>query len=113
MDSDLENQVAVWYSQEQQIKELNNQLAVLRVQRAASRDSICGLLNAADGTGPSIQIGEKRLKVVTTRQSMPLSLRYVEACLNACNVEESKVTEIMATLRENRKTRENTDLRLS
>ena len=113
MSEELETHVALWLSHNEQIREMNNQLAVLRVQRAASRDSICSILESAEGCGTTIQIGDRQLKVVTTKQSMPLSLKYVEACLHACNVEESKVIEIMSTLRENRKTKENSDLRLS
>ena len=103
---DVEVAVKEWLDCETQIKEVNDKLKSLRMLKREKGESLDRALNEAGQVGCTIKVREGSIRRVTTKQQQPLTLRYIEACLNSCIDDESAIESIMNVIKDNREMKE-------
>ena len=95
-----------WVKLDNHIKTLNEELKALREKRRTSEQDIIvwGDPLMKQGQKPTININDGKLRLVETKMSAPLSLKYVEERLQACLGEHQQDTidKIMRDIKDNR-----------
>jgi hypothetical protein len=109
--SSFENNVKRWVSLDNRIKALNDEAKALREEKSSINDSISQHIEANNLEKATIQISDGKLRYVTTKTQSPISLKYLESCLNDCISDSSKVKEIMDYIKENREVKETTEIK--
>lgn len=105
---DLPSAVRGWVRSDNRLTELNAERRNVLEDRNKYASAISSRMH-----GQSIGISDGALKVVTTRQKQPLTLKYVEDCLRLCISSESDVRSIMSVISANRAVRESVDIKRS
>jgi hypothetical protein len=114
----IQDNVKDWVTVDNRIKSLSEQLKDLRNTKKTYEDNMVTWANsntADDGSGrpiqrPVIRISDGKLRFVETRQTAPLSLKYVEQRLkilleNSTPNASEMVALIMKDLKEHRETK--------
>lgn len=114
----IQDNVKDWVTVDNRIKSLSEQLKDLRNTKKAYEDNMVMWANsntADDGSGrpvqrPVIRISDGKLRFVETRQTAPLSLKYVEQRLkilleNSTPNASEMVALIMKDLKDHRETK--------
>ena len=114
----IQDNVKDWVTVDNRIKSLSEQLKDLRNTKKAYEDNMVTWANsntADDGSGrpvqrPVIRISDGKLRFVETRQTAPLSLKYVEQRLkilleNSTPNASEMVALIMKDLKDHRETK--------
>lgn len=98
--------VKTWVRLDNRIKALSEEVKTLREER---RESELTIVNWADplmqqGQKPTININDGKLRVVETKQTAPLTLKYLEERLVACLGESQRhqIDAIMQDIKDNR-----------
>lgn len=98
--------VKSWVKLDNHIKSLNEEIKALREERRASEQSIISWADPLmkEGQKPTININDGKLRFVETKQTAPLSLKYVEERLIACLGEhqQNTIDKIMQDIKDNR-----------
>jgi hypothetical protein len=108
----FEQNIKKWVSLDNQIKALSEQVKALREEKSAVNDSINLHIETNHLEKATIQISDGKLRYVTSKSQSPISLKYLESCLNDCIANNpAKVKEIMDYIKENREVKETTELK--
>ena len=98
----FEEDIRDWVSTDNQLKLLQDKTRTLREKK----NKLCGnILNYAeenDLNSAVIKISDGRLKFANVKQTAPLTLKYLEECLNTCIQSPEQVEVIMNYIKENR-----------
>ena len=98
----FENQIQHWVSLDNQIKKLNDQIKELRDTRNNLEQNIIQYASSNNLSNSTIQISDGKLKFVNTKQTSPLTLKFVEECLAKCIKSEDQVNQIMTYIKDSR-----------
>lgn len=109
--SSFESNIKRWVSLDNRVKALNDEAKALREEKSAINDNISQHIEANNLEKATIQISDGKLRYVTTKTQSPISLKYLESCLNDCISDGTKVKEIMNYIKENREVKETTELK--
>jgi len=109
--SAFESNIKRWVSLDNRVKALNDEAKALREEKSAINDNISQHIEANHLEKATIQISDGKLRYVTTKTQSPISLKYLESCLNDCINDASKVKEIIDYVKENREVKETTELK--
>ena len=98
----FENNIKGWVHVDNQIKLLNERARTLREERSDLHDKI--LLQVQDNNleQSTIQITDGTLKFTLSKATKPLTLRYVQSCLEDIISTPETVDKIMTHIREKR-----------
>ena len=98
----FENNIKSWVQVDNQIKLLNERAKTLREERSDLHDKI--LLQVQDNNleQSTIQITDGTLKFALSKATKPLTLRYVQGCLEDMIASQETVDKIMSHIREKR-----------
>jgi hypothetical protein len=98
--------VKSWVKIDNQIKSLNEEVKALREERRASEQNIILWADPLmkQGQKPTININDGKLRFVESKQTAPLSLKYVEERLVSCLGEQQRdiIDKIMQDIKDNR-----------
>ena len=111
MSTSFETNIKRWVSLDNRVKALNDEVKALREEKSAINDNISQHIEANNLEKATIQISDGKLRYVTTKSQSPISLKYLETCLNDCINDAIKVKEIMDYIKENREVKETTELK--
>jgi hypothetical protein len=107
----FENNIKRWVSLDNRIKALTDEAKALREEKSSINDQITQHIEANSLEKATIQISDGKLRYVTTKTQSPISLKYLESCLNECVGDVAKVKEIMDFVKENREFKETTEIK--
>lgn len=100
------DKVKTWVRLDNRIKALSEEVKTLREER---RESEVSIVTWADplmqqGQKPTININDGKLRIVETKQTAPLTLKYVEERLVAClgDAHREQIDAIMQDIKDNR-----------
>ena len=81
---EIETAVKQWVSLDNKIKQLNEEVKSIREQKKEYEENILDFIteNSTNNQTPVIKISDGRLKYVETKQTAPLTLKFIEQCLN-------------------------------
>jgi hypothetical protein len=98
----LEENIKKWVALDNQLKTLTDKTKELREARSTTEDLILEYVETKKMNNATVNISDGRLRFVNTKQTAPLTLKYVEECLNQCIGNEEKVGKIMEYIKETR-----------
>ena len=98
----FENQIQQWVSTDNQIKILNEKIKELRDKKSEISHSLINYAKDNNLSNSAIKIGDGKLKFINTKQSEPLTLKYLERTLGEVIKNESQVKLIMEHIKSRR-----------
>lgn len=113
MDADFTESIKQWVAIDNQIKKHNDRLRELRSQRGDIQETILEYVDTNSLSNSTVRISDGKLKFAQSRQTAPLTLRYVEDCLHKCIHDESDVKAIMQYIKKSRETKVYPDIKRS
>jgi hypothetical protein len=98
----LEENIKKWVALDNQLKTLSDKTKELREARSTTEELILEYVETKKMNNATVNISDGRLRFVNTKQTAPLTLKYVEECLLHCIKKEEQVTLIMDYIKETR-----------
>jgi len=98
----FEQQIQQWVTIDNQLKTLNEKTKELREMKNNTEELILEYVETKKMTNATVNISDGKLKFVSTKQTAPLTLKYVEECLANCIKNEEQVNSIMNYIKESR-----------
>jgi len=101
----FENQVQQWVTIDNQIKLLNEKMKDLRNKKNDLSTNLTTYAKNNNISNSTIQIGDGKLKFINTKQTEPLTLKYLEKTLGEVIKNESQVNLIMEHIKSKRESK--------
>jgi hypothetical protein len=98
----LESKIKRWVELDNNIKTTNEEIKDIRTERSIINDEIIELVEEKQLSKATVNISDGRLKFVSTKQTAPLTLTYIEKCLGDLITNEKQVEQIMTYIKKNR-----------
>jgi hypothetical protein len=98
----LEENIKKWVSIDNQLKTLNEKTKELRESKNNTEQIILEYVETKNMSNATVNITDGKLRFVSTKQTSPLTLKYVEDCLTNCIKNEEQVKRIMEYIKEQR-----------
>lgn len=99
---DFQNNIKEWVRYDNESHRLQQELKKIREQKNNYLESIITFSNRNSLNNHTIQISDGRLRISHYRQSNPLSLQFIEKCLQDVIKDNSQVEHIMNYIKEKR-----------
>ena len=100
--SEFNRDIVQWVSLDNRINDLRNEMRELRQSRNDLKDKIYTFAEQNELDRAVIKISDGQLKFQQTKQSSPITLKYLKRCLSECITDESQVDSIMNYIKEKR-----------
>jgi hypothetical protein len=101
----FENQIQQWVSIDNQIKLLNEKMKDLRNTKNELSNNITNYAKSNNLSNSTIEIGDGKLKFINTKQTEPITLKYLEKTLGEVIKNESQVKIIMEHIKSKRESK--------
>ena len=98
----FQQNIKQWVSLDTQLKTLNEKTKEIRNKRNELTDNIIDFVDNNNLSTSTIKISDGKLKFAQNKQTAPITLGFLEGCLNDIIGNEEKVTQIMDYIKENR-----------
>tara|TARA_B100000902_G_C26513116_1_gene529561 strand:- start:132 stop:476 length:345 start_codon:yes stop_codon:yes gene_type:complete len=98
----FEENIQKWVLLDNQIKVLNDRVKGLREQKNSASESIMQHVETNSLSNATVRISDGQLKFTATRQTTPLTFRYIKDCLIKCINNPEQVEQIMNFIKESR-----------
>ena len=98
----LEENIKKWVSIDNQLKTVTEKAKELREAKNTMEEVILEYVETKKMNNATINISDGKLRFVSTKQTAPLTLKYVEECLTNCIKNEEQVGIIMNHIKEAR-----------
>lgn len=100
-----------WVTHDNKIKNLNEQLRSLREERNNLESQILNYIKTNQLHNKTITISDGELKYKTSRQSAPLTYKFIQDCLSKCIKNNDQVDLIMKFIKEQREFKETEEIK--
>jgi len=107
----LEKKIKKWVELDNNIKSANEEIKDARTERSILNDEIIEIIEQKQLNKATINISDGRLRFVTTKQTAPLTLTYIEKCLKDLITNETQVEQIMNYIKKSREVKTVTDIK--
>lgn len=101
----LEENIKKWVSIDNQLKTVTDKAKELREAKNNMEEVILEYVESKKMNNATINISDGKLRFVSTKQTAPLTLKYIEECLTNCIKNEEQVVMIMNHIKESRETK--------
>ena len=109
--SSFENNIKTWVNIDNQIKSLNETARELREQRNELCEEILNYAGSNNLGNATVQISDGRLRFATSRSTAPLTLRFIQNCLEDVITDQESVGKIMKYIKSKREVRTTSDIK--
>ena len=109
--SSFENNIKTWVNIDNQIKSLNETARELREQRNELCEEILSYAGSNNLGNATVQISDGRLRFATSRSTAPLTLRFIQNCLEDVITDQESVGKIMKYIKSKREVRTTSDIK--
>ena len=99
---EFEANIKKWVTIDNEIKQLNDKMKEMKLQRAEISDTILDFVETENLNSTTININNGTLKFATSKQSANLTLTYIKSCLEQCISSEDDVNTIMGVIKNSR-----------
>tara|TARA_B100000886_G_scaffold305553_1_gene237347 strand:- start:202 stop:543 length:342 start_codon:yes stop_codon:yes gene_type:complete len=100
----FEHNIKNWVTIDNQIKNLNEKLKDLREQRSDLQEQIMIEVDTSNLSQATINISDGSLKFTNSNYTKPLTIKFVEGCLNDVISTKEDVNKIMKYIKSKRET---------
>jgi hypothetical protein len=101
----LEVKIKRWVELDNHIKETNETVRDIRTEKTIIHDEIIELVEEKHLEKATVNISDGKLKFVASKHTAPLTLSYIEKCLNDLITNGKQVEQIMTYIKKNRETK--------
>lgn len=101
----LETKIKRWVELDNKIKETAEEVKDIRTEKAVIHDEILEMVEEKQLGKATVNISDGKLRFVSAKHTAPLTLAYVEKCLNELITNGKQVEQIMAYIKKNRETK--------
>ena len=77
----FEQSIKNWVTTDNKIRSLNDQIRALREERNTANEEIMVYVDTNKLANATVKISDGKLRFTSTRQTAPLTLKYIEGCL--------------------------------
>jgi len=98
----LEENIKQWVRLDDQLKTVNEKAKEIREHKNKFEENILLYVEKNNLENATAKITGGKLKFVENKQTAPLTLKFVEECLNQSISDKEKIKEIMMNLKEQR-----------
>ena len=98
----FEENIKNWVNIDNKIKQLNNNISDLRDNKKELSENILNYVNDKNLSNSTIHISDGFIKFNKTKQTTPLTYKYIEQCLNRCISDKSQVEYIINYIKDSR-----------
>ena len=109
--SSFENNIKNWVNIDNQIKSLNEKARELREQRNELCEEILSYAGSNNLGNATVEISDGRLRFATSRSTAPLTLRFIQNCLEDVITDTESVGKIMKYIKSKREVRTSSDIK--
>ena len=107
----LEENIKQWVRVDDQIKSINDKVKELKDQKNRLEDNIIVYVEKNNLDNATAKITGGKLKFVTTKQTSPLTLKYIEECLGKLISDKEQINQIMACIKDDREVKYTKDIK--
>ena len=107
----LEKKIQRWVELDNEIKISNEDIKDIRTERSIINDEIIEIIQEKQLLKATVNINDGKLRFVTTKQTAPLTLSYLEKCLKEIITNEAQVEKIMTYIKTKRETKTFTEIK--
>lgn len=107
----FEENIKTWVALDNKLKLLNEQSKKIRDDKNNLEDGIMKYVETNSLNNATINISDGKLRFVSSKQTAPLTLKYIEECLMKCIVNEQQVSQIMKVIKESRDIKYSADIK--
>lgn len=101
----LETKIKRWVELDNRIKETADTVKDIRTEKSIIHDEILELVEEKQLEKATVNISDGKLKFVAAKHTAPITLTYIEKCLNDLITNGKQVEQIMAYIKKNRETK--------
>ena len=91
----LEKKIQKWVELDDEIKVANEEIKDIRTERSIINEEIVEIIQERNLLKATVNITDGKLRFVSTKQTAPLTLTYIEKCLKDIITNETQVETIM------------------
>jgi len=107
----FDKQVYKWIEIDNKIKKINAELKTLREGKNDIETSIMEIVNNKKLLNTSLALPDGRLRFVETKTTNPISLTFIEKCLNELISNKSQVQHILKYMKDKREIKTNPEIK--
>ena len=107
----FEENIKKWVSLDNQLKTINEKVKQLRDDKNSTEEFIMKYVEQHKIKNATINISDGKLRFTNTKQTPPLTLKYVEECLMKCIGNEAQVNQVMKVIKDSREVKYSTDIK--
>lgn len=98
----LEENIKKWVLLDNNIKELNEKIKILKYDKASYNKNIIQFISSNNLNNATIKINDGKLKFVDSNYSQPLTYKFLFNCLNKFLNDDNQVMEIINFIKSER-----------
>ena len=107
----FDKQIQKWIEMDNKIKKINSELKTSRDLKNDIETSIMETVNNKKLLNTSLSLPDGRLRFVETNTTNPISLTFIEKCLNELIPNKSQVQHILKYMKDKREIKTNTEIK--
>jgi len=107
----FEENIKKWVSLDNQLKSINEKVKKMRDDKNSTEEIIMNYVEQNEIKNATINISDGKLRFTTTKQTPPLTLKYVEDCLMKTINNEGQVKQLMKVIKESREVKYSSDIK--
>lgn len=107
----FDKQIQKWIEMDNKIKKINAELKTLREGKNDIETSIMEIVNNKKLLNTSLALPDGRLRFVETKTTNPISLTFIEKCLNELISNKSQVQHILKYMKDKREIKTNPEIK--
>jgi hypothetical protein len=107
----FEETIKKWVVLDNQLRTLSDQTKEIKEKKNELEENILEYADTKQLKNATINISDGKLRFVSTKQTAPLTLKYVEECLGKCIGNTAHVAQIMKVVKESREIKYTEDIK--
>jgi septal ring factor EnvC (AmiA/AmiB activator) len=98
----FQDSIKKWVHLDTQIKKLNDDIKEIRNEKNKISDNIIGFVDDNKLNSSTIKISDGKLKFAETKQTAPITLKFLETCLLETIGDQDKVNQLITYIKDRR-----------
>ena len=107
----FEDKIKKWVHLDNQLKLVNDKVKEIKQEKDNVEELIIQYVDTNNLNNATAKISGGKLKFVETKQSSPLTLKYIKECLNECIENQQQVDLILNYIKDNREIKYSKDVK--
>lgn len=107
----FEDKIKKWVHLDNQLKIVNDKVKEIKLEKDNIEEQIIHYVDENNLNDATAKISGGKLKFVETKQTSPLTLKYIKECLNECIENQQQVDLILNYIKDNREIKYSKDVK--